>query len=1657
LVAALSAPGRAADAPTAAYRAGVAVIDITPEFPVRLAGFGSRRDESEGVTQRIHAKALAIDDGGEPMVLVTADLCGVPAAFSEELAKRLEPAGVRRDRFNLTVTHSHTTPMVAGYLRTLFGVPIPPEHQQHIERYTAELLAKFETVAKAALADRKPARLSWGVGRVGFAMNRRTKGGPVDYDLPVLAVRDPDGKLRAVYASYACHCVTLSNNKVSGDWAGFAQESIEAEHPGAVALISIGCGADQNPNSGVTGDKVDVATAQGRELAAEVKRLLGGFLAPVTGPLAAHSGRIELPLADLPPRSAWEEKVKITDPRQYAVANHARSQLARLDRGEPLATKVDYTVRAWTFGDSLALAFLPGEVVVDYALRLKGELDGRRVWINAYANDVPCYIPSERVLKEGRYEGGGAMVYYDLPGPFKPGLEQPIVDAVKAAVGDGFRAPYDAARLSDTRPQSPQQSLTAINIRLGLAVELVASEPLVASPVAIDFGPDGRLWVAEMYDYPTGPNGDFRPAGRVRVLRDTNGDGKYDQSTIFLDNIPFPTGLTVWRKGVLVCAAPDILYAEDTDGDGKADVVKKLYSGFGTDNFQARVNSLEYGLDGWVYGSCGLFGGTITSFNGSKLALGNRDFRIKPDTGAIEPATGHTQQGRPRSDWGDWFGCDNTHLAWHYPLADHYLRRNPHVAPPNPAVNLPAGPDPTRLFPATSHMQMLKRSGPPARPTAVCGLGVYRDELLGGQFTGDLFACEPVNLLIHRFKLEPHGSTFAGPRAPGEESAEFLASTDPWFRPVQARTGPDGCLWVVDMYRFVIEHPRWIPPEDLAKLDVRAGSTLGRIYRIRPKDHSPRPIPHLDSLDTAGLVAALDSPNGWQRDMATQLLLWRNAKDAAPALARLATSQRPETRLHALCTLDGLGALTPDLIKSAITDPHSGVRRHAALLAEQFLAADDSLGLKLAALITDPDAQVRLQAAYSLGAWKDPWAGVGLAKLALRYPTDLYVQAAVLSSAHAGTIGKLLAGVAEAADNDPAAARLLPPLLATAVGIGDRRALSESVGRVAVADSLPAWRVAALAGLFDALERHGARAADLLDADVLARVGRAGETARRIVGDAAAPESERVAATALLGRASGQRDADRAALGKLLTPQTPAALQVAAVTAMARIPGEATAAALLAGWGGYSPSLKSQVLDQLLSRDDGPGHVLRAIEANKVPAGQIDAGRRQRLLALKDAALRYRAAKLFAAAGSPDRQKLLRDYQDVAALTGDAKRGQAVFAKTCSVCHRLNDAGFTVGPDLAALGNKSPQYLLQEILDPNRNVDSRYIEYRATTKAGRTFAGLLAAESAAGITLRGQEGREEVLLRSDLEALESTGRSLMPEGLEKDLSKQDLADVIAYVGGGATVPAADADLARQLLDDVRPAKDRQALIDRTAGRAAEVVTALVAGLPADAKEEYRRIPWVWRVAVAAGKRNDTGELMRLLDAALPQSGEPLRDWQAVAVGGGVVNGISQQGVWPRPRVIDLVAGESALSARLRQALEQAAAMADDAKVPTGTRYDALRIIGLDTWERRGEQLAKYLAAGTHAELQMGAISGLSDMDAPPVPAALLAGMNHYTANNRKLALDAILRSEARTAALLDAIEKGSVSPAVLGDSHKQALRALPNAALRARALKLLSP
>ncbi|MFN9374324.1 MAG: neutral/alkaline non-lysosomal ceramidase N-terminal domain-containing protein [Planctomycetaceae bacterium] len=447
---------QAADEPgdSPRWKVGLGRREITPETPIRLSGFGFRREESEGVRQRLWAKALAIGTGAEdPVLIITLDAMAISNELVQEIVERIRRgANIPATHVAVTVTHSHTAPMLTGVCPTLFGMPIPPDHQAHIDQYTRFLVQEAAEAGISALREREPATLVWGQSRAGFARNRRTPEGPVDHDLPVLLVKNRRGETVAVYTSYACHCVTLSDNRVSGDWAGYAQEHLERLFPGALGLVSVGCGADSNPSSGVTGDKADVAAAQGLEVAEAARRVSQDALRPVSGPLRVHYERLSLPFDRLPSREEWETR----GARQDAIGDHARYQLAKLDRGESLPNQLEYPVQTIAFGDSLAMVFLSGEVVVDYALRLKQELDSSRVWTNGYSNGVAGYIPSERILREGGYEGGGAMVYFDRPTRFASGLEQPIIDAVLRGLLPAFASSVDTSRTRGSRPLSPE-------------------------------------------------------------------------------------------------------------------------------------------------------------------------------------------------------------------------------------------------------------------------------------------------------------------------------------------------------------------------------------------------------------------------------------------------------------------------------------------------------------------------------------------------------------------------------------------------------------------------------------------------------------------------------------------------------------------------------------------------------------------------------------------------------------------------------------------------------------------------------------------------------------------------------------------------------------------------------------------------------------------------------------------------------------------------------------------------------------------------------------------------------------------------------------------------------------------------------------------------
>lgn len=942
-----------------------------------------------------------------------------------------------------------------------------------------------------------------------------------------------------------------------------------------------------------------------------------------------------------------------------------------------------------------------------------------------------------------------------------------------------------AAPQPEFPPRSPAESQALAHLRDGFEMELMAAEPLVLDPVAIEWGPDGKLWVAEMADYPLGMDGNMQPGGRIRYLEDTDGDGTYDQSTLFMSGVNFPTGVLPWRSGVIVTAAPEIFYAADTNGDGQADLRETLYRGFVEGNTQLRVNGLQWGLDGWVYCANGWSGGAVQALkSGVEVPISGRDFRIRLDDNQAEAQSGVSEFGRNRDDWGNWFGCDNSHPLFHFVLPDHYLRRNPHFAPPETKVHVIVPEAPT-IFPLSPPERRFHSFDHINRFTSACAAIIYRDNLL---FSEDgaphAFVCEPVHNMVHHEVLASQGGTFAAARPAEEQTSEFLASEDRWFRPVQVRTGPDGAVWVVDMYRYIIEHPQWLPPEgkQAIKPFERLGDDRGRLYRIFPEGQRPRAIPKLARLRTAALVAALDSPSGWQRDAAQRLLVERNDRAAVAPLTAMAEMHASElARLHALCTLDLLGELRDDTLARALADASAGVRANALRIAESHTGA--AIVEAAGKLVDDPDAQVRLQLAFSLGAWKSDAAARALGTLLACHHADPYLTAAVMTSLRAENV----AGVVEAVISAHASGPPMEQLLAQAVALGQLDAVAVALETILPtaehSDDTATLKV--LARVLDGLERRDATLDQVLArarnaAGLRALVKQSIERATHTAFDTTADDDRRAAAVALLARgADAEPQLQR--LAELLAPHSAPQIQQAVVSRLAARDAPAMASLLLQNWRALTPSVRTAIASALLRRRDWTSELLDAIEAQAVLPADVDSVARQRLISHDDPDVRSRAARLLATSGDASRQQVLADHELVLGLTSDAQRGTELFKAKCAACHRMGSTGNDVGPNLAGLVDRSPRTLLTAILDPSQAVEARYVNFVAITRDGLTVSGLVESETGTSVTLVGQNGQRSTLLRADMESLQSTGKSMMPDGLEQELKPQDLADVMQFI------------------------------------------------------------------------------------------------------------------------------------------------------------------------------------------------------------------------------------------------------------------------------------
>lgn len=970
------------------------------------------------------------------------------------------------------------------------------------------------------------------------------------------------------------------------------------------------------------------------------------------------------------------------------------------------------------------------------------------------------------------------------------------------------------------QPRSPAEALKTFSVRDGFTMNLIASEPLLRDPVSITYDANGAMYAVEMTAYPHPDQADEMALGQVRFLLDDDGDGDYDSSFLFADKLSTPTSVTCWQGGVLVTAPPDLWYLKDTTGDHRADLRQKVITGFGITNAEQLANNLKWGIDNKIYGASSHSGGSLQvaekgffvagdELPASKpVSISRQDFRFDPRTGKIEPLTWATSRwGNSFDDAYNRFVCQNTGPARHVVLPRRYLARNPYLRTSTVYQSLAkevgtepvfrtSPPEPWRLVRAHRRQSL----GKPANPgeinatgyfTASCGITIYRGDAYPAQYRGNLFVGDAAGNLVHRRSLQTSGVTFQSQRA--DPQAEFVASSDNFFRPVNFINAPDGTLHVVDMYREVVEGPSWVP-EDLKKqglVDVLGAADRGRVYRLAPPGFKVPKAPRLAGLSSTQLVPYLEHANAWYRETAQRLLVERQDQQPVKSLRQMLTgSPTMPGRLHALWTLDGLGQLRDEDLLRAVKDPSSVVREHAVIAAEPRLRAVTDSSARRQQLVTsvlamagDNTMRVRFQLAMTLGEINDKRTTIRLAEIIERDVEDPWMRTAVLSSSverAADLLVQLLTNGRLV--EQPAGYELLKELAFTAAAERTSVELREVVSAVARLSSQQQGRRLQF-GLVDRLlagEQLAGRAGALqkmaaeLISELLPR-------ARTIASQEEVVPVQRVDAIRLL--ALGQVSRVSALLAKLIDASQPIEVQRAAVRTLSRFSVPEIGSLLLDKWAAATPAIRGEIISALMLRENWTGSLLTAIEKKRVLVSEIDETTRSRLTGHKNALIKKQATALLAVDKLGARQEVIKQYQPVLKLTGDAGRGKAVFLRECTGCHRFGSQGHDVGPNLSNYGRKKlpPDSLMTQILDPNRLVAANYMSYILVLDDGRVENGMITDQTPTSVTIKRDKDVRATILRRKIDAIKSSGKSLMPEGLEKKVNQQEMADLLEFL------------------------------------------------------------------------------------------------------------------------------------------------------------------------------------------------------------------------------------------------------------------------------------
>jgi putative membrane-bound dehydrogenase-like protein len=968
----------------------------------------------------------------------------------------------------------------------------------------------------------------------------------------------------------------------------------------------------------------------------------------------------------------------------------------------------------------------------------------------------------------------------------------------------------ERSHLCDNSPCEPDEAINTFEITEGFRIELFASEPLIQDPVGMDVDEAGRIYVVQDPGYPEKLGGN----GSVHLLEDTNGDGFPDRSTLFADSLQAPRGVMRWKQGVLVTDAPDILYFEDTTGDGKADLKEVLMSGFARGNPQLGVNTPKYGLDNWIYAAHRM-GSSRPYFKdqpGEERLAGSSNIRFRPDSYEWESTSAASQFGHTFDAFGrPLYAAWNNHV-YQEVIDSRYLRRNPDLLVAPSTANISDHGSVTDVFPITKdpRHELFTLEG---TTTATCGIKCYLGGAFPSEYQGATFVAEPAHNIVHADRITEDGTTLTAQRM--HEDREFLASTDRWFRPVNSYIGPDGALYVIDYYREVIEQPRFLSEEVLEAGILYDGSDRGRIYRITAEGAEAPSWPgrlNLGEMNSSELAELLEHENIWWRRTAQRILVDRRDETAAESLEQLAlSSDLPAGRSHALWTLEGIGALTPSLIEQSLRDSSPRVREQAIRLAEHYIDNNAALAAQLLEMESDPDPRVRFQLLATLGELNTDEAHRVREKMLYEYIDDEWMQMAALSApdlSYSSLFDEALVRLSgRETDGRQTYFERLGMLMGVRQNPEEVRRLMDSFSGFETSDHAW-WQAASLNGLASGLRRGDdpdeslgfvrgtVAAASLLPGEpalrnaarqVLAVVGPpAGDDgdqifhrAEEIAADRNEDAELRSDAIGLLELAGTDRYEEL--LTELIDPREPAHVQEASARALRHIGGSAIGEFLLSQWNRMTPPVQAAAMEALLEDDERIALVLNAVKQGEVPRSAVSPTQTNRLMLHPDDELRLQAQNLL---GLPDepRSEVVARYMQVEDLEGSPERGRTVYERACAMCHQIDgEAGVPFGPDLAGSRNSDTEGLLVSILMPNSEIAAGYQQWRVIQRDGSSVQGTIVSESPGSVTFRNPAGQETTLSRNNIETMEAMQESAMPEGLEQQISVEEMADLISFI------------------------------------------------------------------------------------------------------------------------------------------------------------------------------------------------------------------------------------------------------------------------------------